>query len=173
MNRVGLVDGGSEASAESVVIGDQELDGLEVRIGAGPDSGKDGLADIAPSGDFIEQDVLAGDTGGVDELRDEGKDNVGAGQAIERASQRSGRARAGRRTSGRPDIGERSWLQLILMAIFSPRRYPALPKSRVWLKCRNKASQDCLSFLRPVSSRRRREVMRLTTFWLVAASSHQ
>src|ERR1035437_3314799 len=74
---------------------------------------------------------------------------------------------------GAPHSGARSWLQLILMAIFSPGRYPEFPSLRVSLKLRNRASHACLSFFRPVRSWAILEVMPCTTFWSVLASSHQ
>src|SRR5271157_1040826 len=74
---------------------------------------------------------------------------------------------------GVPHSGDRSWLQLTLIAIVSPGRYPDLPSLWVSLKLRNSASQACLSFFRPVRSRSILEVMLCTTLWSVLASSHQ
>ena len=72
-----------------------------------------------------------------------------------------------------PHAGDRSWLQLTLIAIRSPGRYPDLPSLWVSLKLRNSASHACLSFFFPVRFWSSREVMPWTTFWLVYASSHQ
>src|ERR1017187_9328745 len=74
---------------------------------------------------------------------------------------------------GAPHSGDRSWLQLILMAILSPGRYPEVPSLWVSLKLRNSASHACFSLLLPARFRTSREVMVWTTFWLVCASSHQ
>src|ERR1035441_1374110 len=44
-----------------------------------------------------------------------------------------------------PHSCDRSWLQLILIAILSPGRYPELPSLWVSLKLRNSASHACFS----------------------------
>src|ERR1017187_1292365 len=72
-----------------------------------------------------------------------------------------------------PHSWDRFWLQLILIAILSPGRYPELPSLWVSLKLRNSASHAWFSLLLPATFRTSREVMPWTTFWLVCASSHQ
>ena len=81
-NRVGHVRRGEHAAALFEIGAHQELHRLELSARIRPDPGIDGLADIAPAGDVVNNDVLASHPARFDQLGHQRHHGVRAGQAI-------------------------------------------------------------------------------------------